>query len=210
MASWAGAVWPRWIATGAVLVLVTLFFVAIHLRASAEKAIEASDRALAAGDTITAIERARDAAMSVAPGAPSEGGYVRLQAIAEGAEARGSFDLAAMAWRATWTAIRTTRTEARNVDRLATAGRGLVRVAKRACEGGQTRPPASCAANVEAALAPDDLPTLTSFAWLGIGALAFLGGGAVAAQTRTEKARFSWLLVMAAGLLAVTVALLGR
>jgi hypothetical protein len=202
--------WPRWTAAFSVLVLVTLTFVAIHLRASAEKALAESDQALASGDTVTAIERARDAAMSLAPFSPSEGGYARLRSIAQAAEAHGNFDVATMAWRATWTAIRATRSEGREQALLAEAGRGLVRVATRACEAGQTRSPASCASAVEATLAPDDLPPLTSFAWLGMGALAFLGGGAVAAQATSPRRRFSSLLVMGSGLLLVMLAMLTR
>jgi hypothetical protein len=210
MASSASVSWVRWAALVALLVGATFGVVAVHLRALGEKAIVESDRALAEGDTITAVERARDAAMSMAPGAPSEAGYARLESIAEAAETHGSFDVAAMAWRAVWTAVRSTRSEGRDRARLTRAGRGLVRVATRVCEGGQTRPPASCGASVEAALEADDLPSVASFTWLGLGAVAFLSGGAAAAHTKARGTRVSWLLVMGAGLLCLAVALLAR
>lgn len=191
----------RWVALATALVLAALVFVVVQLRRNGAQAITDCDRALAAGDTITAIERARDAALAVAPGSPyPDQGLTRLKSLAEAAETHGSFDQAAAAWRAIWTAIRSTRSESRESGRLAEAGRGLVRVATRVCEGNQARVPATCGAAVQAALAEDDLPSLSSFGGIAFGAIAFAGGGVMAAQERDRRRRLASLVVLALGL----------
>jgi hypothetical protein len=206
-----GVIWAIRSAIVVALTLLVLAVVSVHLRTTGDRAIAECDQALAAGDTTTAIERARDAAMSLAPGSPDPDlGYDRLQTIAEQAEARGAFDQAAFAWRAMWTAIRTTRSEARESARLGRAGHGLVRIATRVCQEGQTRLPATCGATVEAALAQDDLPHLPRLTAVAFGALAFLGAGAVATETRDRKRRLSSFAVMAAGVVTLGFALLTR
>jgi hypothetical protein len=200
-----------WVASSAAFVLLTLSLVAVHVRSAGEQAIAECDRALASGDVTTAIERARDAAMALAPGSPyPEQGYARLRSIATTEEARGSFDQATSAWRAIWTAIRATRREGAEAERLAEAGHGLVRVATRVCEAGQTRPPATCGATVQAALAEDDLPPLSKFAGVALGAVAFLGGGVLAAQTAERRRRLAGLAAMSVGAVILTVTLLTR
>ena len=192
-------------------VLGVLALVAVHLWRSGAKAMAESDEALAAGDDATAISRARDAAMSVAPWSPfPEQGYARLEAIAASAESHGSFGAAVTAWRAVGTAIRATRTEAREAVRLGKEKAALVRLATRACEGGQTRVPAACGRTTEATLAEDDLPPLSTFTWLAVGGALFLGGGAAAAQTQAASRRLSWLVVSTVGVALATLAVVQR
>lgn len=193
----------------AALTVAVLVEVALQVRQRGADAIALADQALAAGDGVTAIGRARDAAMAVAPWSPyPEQGYARLQAIADGAETRGDFDQAALAWRAVWTSIRATRREKDEALRLQASGRALVRLATRACEGSQTRPPAACAATTEAALTHDDLPALPAFTWLGLGAVAFFVGGAGAATAEGARRRIGWgaLTLLGVGLAVFALA----
>jgi len=199
--------WARWGALVVGLVVVVLGAVTVHVERLGEEALAASDAAAASGDTSTAIARAREAAMAEYPGSPlPTEAFTRLTAIAEAAESRGDFERAQMAWRAIRIAVRTTRTEAREAARMDQAGKALVRLSARTCEGNQSRPPAACAAATEAALATDDLPPLGGFVWLGLGALAFLGGSAAALGATKPKARVVWAVVGAAGLALATIA----
>jgi hypothetical protein len=80
-----------------------LFGAVATLRAllDGQREIEASDAAFDANDLRGAIEHARRAASSYAPGAPHvEQGYARLQAVARGAEATGRPELAMLAYQA--------------------------------------------------------------------------------------------------------------
>lgn len=66
-----------------------------------EREIAASDAAFDANDLHASIQHARRAASAYAPGAPHvERGYLRLLAIARGAEATGRPELAVLAWQA--------------------------------------------------------------------------------------------------------------
>ena len=181
----------------------------VRLRALGEAAVLESDAALAAFDLPTAISRARDAAMATAPGSPyPEEGYARLLTIANDAEAHGSIDVATLAWRATWTAVRSTRSEARLASRQADAGNALVRLAARACEGG-TRLPAECGRAARSLLLEAPLPPLARLTWLAFGTVAFLGGGARAAGAK-NRSRTLWVFVTMAGVAVATAALLER
>ncbi len=198
IAGWAGVV--------VAVTLAVLAVVAAHVRAIGAEAVVECDKALGAGDIVTAIARARDAAMTVAPWSPyPEQGYARLVAIAEGAETRGDLDQATFAWRAVWTAVRASRSEQRQAARLDEARRALVRLARRACAGNVTRPPDACAAATEAALAQDDLPSAGSSGWFALGAVLFLGGGVVALRVKDGRRRALWAALAAIG--AVIVAL---
>jgi hypothetical protein len=189
-----------------VVVLVVLSAVGVRLRAMGAAAVAECDQALGAGDIVTAVGRAREAAMAVAPGSPyPEQGYTRLVGIAEGAEARGDLDQATLAWRAVWTAIRATRSEQREGARLEDCRRALVRLARRACAGSVTRPPEACAAATEAALAQDSLPATASSWWFALGAVLFLGGGAAA--IRVEEGRRRTALAVVAGVGAAVIAM---
>ena len=192
VACWAGA--------SAALVLAVLVVVTVHVRSLGAEAVAESDKALGSGDMVAAIARARDAAMTVAPFCPyPEQGYARLVAIAEGAETRGNLEQATLAWRAVWTAVRSTRSEQRQAARLDEAGRALVRLARRACAGDVTRPPDACAAAAQAALAQDNLPSTASSWWFALGAALFLGGGAVALRVEGGRRRAVWAALAALG-----------
>ncbi len=194
----------------ALLVGTPLLVVAIHLRQRGEAAIAESDRALATGETASAIAWARDAAMAVCPGSPyPEEGYARLRSLAARAEAHGDFVEATAAWRAVRTAVHATRTEDREAARLVESGRALVRLAARTCEGNQSRPPTTCAAAAEAALAVAPLPPLASFGWLGLGGLSFLVSGAVASRTSGRTRNLSAAIAVL-GLGIAALALLAR
>ena len=89
------------------------------------------------------------------------------------------------------------------------SARALVRLARRACEGNTSRPPAVCAAAAEATLRETRLPALPRFEWLAIGALAFLGGGA-AALFGAPGRRLLPAVVSASGAIVAAVTLLTR
>ncbi len=170
-------------AMAVVLIAGSFFVVVLHLRHRGESSLAASEKALAEGDVQGAIAWARDAALAVAPFSPyPEVAYGRLADIAARAEEHGDFVEATAAWRAVWTSIRATRKESAERARLEDASQALVRLAGRACEGDQSRPPAVCAAAAQAALREGQLPELSRFRWLALAAVAFLGGGAFAAM----------------------------
>jgi hypothetical protein len=201
----------RWVGIALVGTLALLSVVAVHLAQSAERAVSESDRALAAGDTNSAIAWARDAAMSVAPlSSYPEQGYARLATIGKKAEARGDFDQAVFAWRATIAAIRATDSESSQVARGDEAKQSLIRLAGRVCEGGQTRSPAACSATAEAALAGSDLPTIPTFSWLALGAIALFGGGVGLSRVGARSNRAVFGIVMALGALFAALALASR
>ncbi len=175
---------------GLALTLGVLGLAAMHVEALGARALVDCDAALAAGDGVGAISLAREAAMArvgFGLGGASEQGFARLASIAEAAEARGDFEQATVAWRATRVAARAPRRE--EPARMAESARALVRLATRACEGKQTRAPAACAAATEASLAADDLPSTTHFDWVALGAVAFLGGGAAALSAKGRAAQ---------------------
>jgi hypothetical protein len=167
-------------------VVVVFFAVAIVGRVSAgASAVAASDRALANGDRLLAIEHARAAAEAVAPGSPySERGYARLDAIARDAEARDDDAAAAAAWRAMRTAAIGTRglgvDSSRELDR---ANAGIARTATRVrgaalAEQSREGPGTTSAGErrILDALARDETPPVRVFLMLGVGALLFLVG----------------------------------
>ncbi len=195
----------------ATVVGLTLAAVVVHLRSRGEGAITECDRALAAGDAVAAIAWARDAAMAVAPWSPyPEQGYVRLVGIADRAEERGDFQQASVAWRAVEVAVRATRSESQEAERLVAADSALVRLAAKTCEGDQSRPPAVCAAAARSALADSRLPSAARLEWLGTGGVGFLVFGAVAAQASRRRVRLLSLGVAAAGAAMAAAALLVR
>ncbi len=173
----------RTAAVAVALIAGSFFVVVVHLRHRGESSLAASDKALEEGDVQGAIAWARDAALAVAPLSPyPEVAYGRLIDIAARAEEHGDFVEATAAWRAVWTSIRATRRESSERARLEEASRALVRLAARACEGDQSRPPAVCAAAAQAALGEGQLPDVSRFRWVALAAVAFLGGGAFAAM----------------------------
>jgi hypothetical protein len=200
-----------WLIGALVVAVATFSVVSFQLWSRGEIALAKSRDALAKGDAVTAIARARDAAMARAPFSPYPAQALgMLAAIAQGAESRGDFDQAAFAWRALRVAIRATRTEGAESARLDESGRALVRLASRVCEGSQTRPPATCAAAAQAALLEDDLPATSVFAWLALGAVAFLAAGAAALQTGDTRRRVVLGLVSVAGAFVAALALASR
>jgi hypothetical protein len=190
---------------GSLLVLVVAV---LAITRAGERALAECDEALLTGDTPTAIARARDAAMAVAPWSPYPAmAYVRLTGLADSAETRGDYAGALAAWRAVRTAIVASRSEVREAPLLADANKAIVRLAARACEGGEIRQPSVCAKLAEMSLAQDDLPPVSSFTLLGLGALAFLVGGAMATRERLHAGRIPWAVLAGAGVAAVVFAL---
>jgi len=200
-----------WVAGVTVAVIGLFAIVTIHLEKLGAAAIADSDTALAAGDVTTAIQRARDAAMSIAPGSRyPELGYARLASIAERAETHGSFEEARAAWQATWTAIRATRREQAEAARLREARAALVRISMRECEGGQSRAPATCGKITEASLAHDDLPPLSGSTALAFGAAAMALGAIVAARSTGTRRRAPFWALAALGAVVATLTLTTR
>jgi hypothetical protein len=201
----------RWGLAGVVVLVCTLLAVTLHLRARGQEAVAECDKALAAGDAHMAITWARDAAMSVAPLSPyPEQGYARLTTMADRAEERGDFGEATAAWRAVGVAVHATRSEGSEAARLEAADGALVRLAAKTCQENQSRPPAVCAAAAQAALDERHLPPLSRFDWLAVGAVAFLGCGAWAAQATGRRVRLASLAVALFGVAVATVALVTR
>jgi hypothetical protein len=192
---------------GAVLaVLAVVAVVGFSTTERGRSAIEQSDGALAAGDVTTAIERARDAAMAVFPGSPyPEQGFVRLTAIGDAAEARGDFAEALFAWRAVRVALIATRREAADHLRLVAANQATVRLAGRACEGAETRSAQACAKLTASVLAEQDLPALSTFALLGLGAAVFLVAAARAAWRPSGSLPWAAAAVVGAVLCALAL-----
>jgi hypothetical protein len=95
-----------------------------------EREIAASDRAFDDDDLHASIQHARRAASAYAPGAPHvRRGYARLVAIARGAEARGSPDIAVLAWQAQRAAVLESTALTRPFpERLEEANRNLARL----------------------------------------------------------------------------------
>jgi hypothetical protein len=100
-----------------------------------------------------------------------------------------------------------TRSETDEASLLADANRSLVRLAGRACQGGDVRPPATCAKVTAAALAEDDLPPLATFNLLALGAIVFLASSARAAWVTADKSRLPWAALAAAGAVVCAIAL---
>lgn len=142
------------------------------------QAVVNSDAAAARGDLATATARARDAAEAVAPGSPyPRAGYVRLQAIAQAAEARTDPRAAIGAWGAMRAAATATSGPlvATNQWR-ALADDGLVHAASAGPAGAAPGEVHANEATLRAALAREDAPPAGLLALLGTGALAFFAG----------------------------------
>jgi len=88
--------------------LAVLFAGVATLRAvlDGEREIAASDAAFDANDLHATIQHARRAASAFVPGAPHvERGYLRLRAVARGAEVTGRPEIAMLAWQAERAAV---------------------------------------------------------------------------------------------------------
>jgi hypothetical protein len=120
---------------------LVLFVAVATLRAHLDgrRELAASDAAFDANDLRQAIEHARRAASAYAPGAPHvQQGYVRLVAVARGAEATGRPELAILAYQAQRAAVLESASFFQPFpERLDEANRNLARLAaaKTAPEG---------------------------------------------------------------------------
>lgn len=167
-------------------VVAVFFAVAIASRVSAgAAAVDASDRALASGDRLLAIDEARAAAEAVAPGSPYPArGYARLDAIAREAESRDDDPVAAAAWRAMRTAALGTRGlgSADASAMLDRANAGIARTATRVRGAARADLPREVPGaspgerRMLDALARDETPPVRVFAMLGAGAILFFAG----------------------------------
>jgi hypothetical protein len=161
----------------ALLALLVAIVTSRELATGAQAVLE-SDAAAARGDLATATSRARDAAEAVAPGSPyPRQGYLRLEAIAQGAEARREERGAITAWGAMRAAATATSGPLVATDGWrALADDGLVRVGS----GGQVAAAPgevhASEATLRTALAHEDAPSAGFLTLLGAGALAFFAG----------------------------------
>ncbi len=102
--------WLRRLALGLLLMVLALATLTAHAVSEGEREMSLSDRAFDEGDVRQATYHARRAAIYYAPGAPHvRAAYLRLRAVAVGAEAAGDTDVALFAWRATRSAALETR-----------------------------------------------------------------------------------------------------
>jgi len=170
---------------------------AVHtLDQRSQASLAKSEQALAIADMPEAIGWARDAAMAWRPGSVSvDSAYQELVLLAARAEERGDWNDAIAAWRAVLEAMRSTRREGGMASQREEAQRALVRIAAKACQESQTRPPATCAAAAQASFREESLPELPRFAWVGLGGIAFLLGALGAAKP--SRGRWaSWALAL--------------
>lgn len=154
---------------------------AAHTRALGERAMAASDDALAHGDAITAVDEAKRAAEAASPGSPWPAhGYARLEDIGRDAASKGDDVTATRAWRAMRTAAVATGAEG-SPERVE-ADRELAAAAAREAGRTATASPGAAARDAEqktlADLSRDATPGTTSFALLAAAALALYAAAA--------------------------------
>lgn len=190
------------------VLVAAVLAVAWAARASeGRSAVEACDAAIARGDPVEAIARARAAAEARCPlcSAP-ELGYDRLGAIAKAAEARGDAAAAVAAWRAQRAAALGTAALDTSPARREQADAELARLEHRVDAASASPSPAATEERLRAALAARAVPSGTVFVLVAVGAALFLAGGIRLA--RAPALRPTELAVALAGGALVVAALL--
>jgi hypothetical protein len=154
----------------AVALVAALAGGAVRLVTLGERAMAASDEALANGDAIAAIDQAKLAAEAALPGSPwSERGYARLETIASDARARNDEATAGRAWRAMRSAATATRV----------LGGGEVE-RRRAQANAALAHAANDEQAMAAELAREETPATSTFVLLALVAIAFYAAAAFA------------------------------
>jgi len=193
---------------------LVLFLAIATLRAltDGEREMLRSDIAFDAGDLHAAMQHARRAASSYAPGAPHvERAFARLDAIARGAEARGNADLALQSFQAQRAAVlESASLFGIHAKRLELANRNLARLSAARLSGEEDRVRASERLFQQAQQARPGASAWAALLPLGLltaaAALAYFAAAGFDSSGRVRRNRAFWALAafaMGAALWAV-------
>jgi hypothetical protein len=165
----------------AALVILVLGSAMTARRLEGDRALAASQAAVARSDFVEAIVQARVAAAAHCAFCPaSELGYARLYAIAKDAESRADDRTAVAAWRAVRASTLATTVLDRESARRQRADQEIARLEHRidlaAAAAGAAPSPAASEERLRAALAHDDTAPPTLYLVLAIAAALFLTG----------------------------------
>jgi hypothetical protein len=188
------------------LVLLVLVAAMIARRVEGDRALAASQAALARSDVGEAVVQARVAAAAHCAICPaSELGYARLYAIAKEAEARADDRTAVAAWRAVRASTLATTVLDRETSRRLRADQEIARLEHRidvaSAAAGAAPSPAASEERLRAALAQEDTPPPALHVVLAIAAMLFLAGAVRAVRKSSAQN-----IALAAGGIALATA----